>query len=100
LEEMDGLNSALLSSAGENYDVLVKDMVAMQIEVSKMNSKLTSLKYEQNNVHIKIDEKDDSIKKSKLNQCVVKFENKFVLTEKPEVLKFKFLPYFRYFNNF
>ena len=85
LEEINEINTALLLSKGESHDVLVHDLVKMQVEVADMNKKLRKLKYEESNVHIR----DDTIT---LNQYVVKFENKFVMLDKPEVLKLKFLP--------
>ena len=86
LEEMNEINTALLSSTGESYDVLMHDLVKMQVKVADMNKKLTRLKYEENNVLLE----DDKIT---LNQFVVKFENNFVILDEPEVLKFKFIPY-------
>lgn len=93
LEEMNDINSSLLSSNDESREIINNDLVKMQINVADMNKKLTLMKYEYNSVTIKVDEKDDSIKKSKLNQNVVKFENMFMVTDEPEVLKFNFFPY-------
>ena len=85
LEEMNEIKTALLLSKGESHDVLAHDLVKMQVEVADMNKKLRKLKYEESNVHVR----DDSVI---LNQYVVKFENRFVMLDKPEVLKFKLLP--------
>lgn len=93
LEEMSETNSLLLSSNDDSRNTLTHDLVKMQINVADMNKKLTQMKYEHNSVYIKIDEKDDSIKKAKLNQNVVKFENMFVISDEPEVLKFNFFAY-------
>lgn len=85
LEEMNEIQTALLLSKDESHDVLVHDLVKMQIEVADMNKKLRELKYEESNIQVR----DDRII---LNQNVVKFENKFVMLDKPEILKYNFLP--------
>jgi hypothetical protein len=76
-----------------NREVIIHDLVEMQIKVAEMSKKLMELKYELNEVVIKVDEKDEIIKKSKLSQSNVKFHNKFISLEKPEVLKFNFFKY-------
>ena len=94
-EAMDVINSTLLSTTdNEIRQVLIEDLVSMQIESGKTCEELTKLKYELNCVKSeKVDKsgKDNDknpIKKSKCIQSVVKFENRFVVSEKdkPEVL--------------
>jgi hypothetical protein len=100
IEEMNVLNLKL-STHQHNDDVtlnisrevIIQDIVEIQIKVSEMNKVLTQLKYEFNEVCIKIDEKDDKIKKSKLSQSSVKFHSKFAILDKPQVLKFNFFSY-------
>lgn len=100
IEEMNILNLKLSTHQHNNdvalnisREVIIHDIVEMQIKVAEMSKILTQLKYEFNEVCVKIDEKDEKIKKSKLGQSSVMFQSKFAVLEKPQVLKFNFFSY-------
>ena len=97
-EEMDEIDNDLkLSTDNEIREGLIKNLVEKQSELSKKCEELTKLKYELNYVNIELIDKNDNgnkneknpPKKSKCIQSVVKFENRFVVAEKPVVLKYK-----------
>ncbi len=87
-EEMDVTNNILLSTTDDEIrHQLIKDLVTMQIESSKNDEELTKLKYELNCVKSEIvgtpsNSDKNPIKKSKCIQYVVKFENRFVVSDK------------------
>ena len=97
---MNEIDSGLKSSTtnNESREGLINELVKMQIDLSKKCEELTTLKYELNYVNIELIDKNDNgktneknpPKKSKCIQSVVKFENRFVVAEKPVVLKYKF----------
>jgi hypothetical protein len=91
IEEINVTNLKL--SHDVNNRIIIHDLVELQIKVANMSKEVMKIKYETNEVSIKIDEKDDNIKKSKVVQSIVKFQNKFCNGDKPQVLQFKFFPY-------